>query len=327
MFESADLAHQVKKSLYKREEPKLREQLLAAQSGVLEDGSFTVLILIAGVQGARRGQTANLLDEWIDPRHVQTRGFGERRQDEGERPEAWRYWNALPRKGSIGVFFGAWHTEPIMRRVHGETSDDEFAHEIAQVSRLERMLADEGVLLLNYWFHISKAEQKKRLKKAREKLEAPYKKFVAVSEAFLRRTATPEAPWTVIPGYDARYRALTFGRHVLAAIGTRLAGKTHKRALPAPAPRVPPADDLNVIRALRLSQPLSKSEYQDELDKWQARLTALSQKKPMRRVSVVAVFEGNDAAGKGGAIRRVTSALDARIYDTIAIAAPTAEEP
>jgi len=326
MFESANLAHQVKKSLYKREEAKLREQLLAAQSGVLEDGSFAALILIAGVQGAGRGQTVNLLNEWIDPRHVQTRGFGEPTQDERERPEAWRYWNALPPKSKIGVFFGAWHSEPIMRRVRGETSDDEFAHEIAQVSRLERMLADEGVLLLKYWFHISKAEQKKRLKQAHEKLEAPYKKFVAVSEAFLRRTSTPEAPWTVIPGFDARYRALAFGRHLLAAIDTRLAGKTHKRAMPAPAPRVPPPDGLNVIRALRLSQPMSKSQFHDELDKWQGRLTALSQKKSMRRVSVVALFEGNDAAGKGGAIRRVTSALDARLYDTIAIAAPTDEE-
>jgi polyphosphate:AMP phosphotransferase len=326
MFESANLAHQVKKSLYKREEAKLREQLLAAQSGVLEDGSFAVLILIAGVQGAGRGQTVNLLNEWIDPRHVQTRGFGEPTQDERERPEAWRYWIALPPKRRIGVFFGAWHSEPIMRRVRGETSDDEFAHEIAQVSRLERMLADEGVLLLKYWFHISKAEQKKRLKQAHEKLEAPYKKFVAVSEAFLRRTSTPEAPWTVIPGFDARYRALAFGRHLLAATNTRLAGKTHKRAMPAPAPRVPPPDGLNVIRALRLSQPMSKSQYRDELDKWQGRLTALSQKKSMRRVSVVALFEGNDAAGKGGAIRRVTSALDARIYDTIPVAAPTDEE-
>src|SRR6266478_7445941 len=124
MFESANLAHEVKKSLYKREEPKLRDALLEAQSGVLADGSFAVLVLIAGVQGAGRGQTVNLLNEWLDPRHVQTRGFGEPTQDERERPEAWRYWNALPPKSKIGVFFGAWHSEPIMRRVRGEASDD-----------------------------------------------------------------------------------------------------------------------------------------------------------------------------------------------------------
>ena len=327
MFESAVLDHRVSKPDYKRAEPKLREQLLEAQTRVLEDKRFAVLILMAGVQGAGRGETVNLLNEWMDPRHVQTRGFGEPTQDERERPAAWRYWNALPPKGKIGVFFGAWHTEPILRRVAGETSDDEFAHEIAEVSRLEKMLADEGVLLLKYWFHIPKSEQKKRLRKAHEKLEAPYKKFVAVSEAFLRRTSTPEAPWTVIPGVDARYRALTFGRHLLAAIDARLARDERRKPLAARVgPRVLSTDGLNVIRALRLSQPMDKAGYRDALDKWQGRLTQLSQKKAMRKASVVAVFEGNDAAGKGGAIRRVTSALDARLYDTISVAAPSEEE-
>jgi len=327
MFESANLDHRVGKPDYKRAEPKLREALLEAQTRVLDDKGFAVLILMAGVQGAGRGETVNLLNEWMDPRHVQTRGFGEPTQDERERPAAWRYWNALPPKGKIGVFFGAWHTEPIMRRVRGESSDDEFAHEISEVSRLEKMLADEGVLLLKYWFHIPKTEQKKRLKKAHEKLEAPYRKFVAVSEAFLRRTSMPEAPWTVIPGVDARYRALTFGRHLLAAIEARLARDERRRPVAGRvAPRVLSSDGLNVIRALRLSQPMDRSEYRDALRRWQGRLTRLSQKKAMRKVSVVAVFEGNDAAGKGGAIRRVTRALDARVYDTIAIAAPTEEE-
>jgi len=326
MFESANLDHRVSKSSYRREEASLRERLLEAQSGLLADRSFAVLVLMAGVQGSGRGETVNLLNEWMDPRHVQTRGFGDPTQDERERPEAWRYWIALPPKGKVGVFFGAWHSDPILRRVRGEASDDEFAHEMAQVSRLEKMLTDEGVLLLKYWFHIPKAVQKKRLKRAHEKLEAPYKKFVAVSEAFLRRTSTPEAPWTVIPGIDARYRALTFGRHLLAAMEARLAGKTRKSAAAPRAPRVTPADNVNVIRALQLDQPMSKPQYEDELDKWQTRLARLSQKKRMRRVSVVAVFEGSDAAGKGGAIRRLTSSLDARLYDTIPTAAPTDEE-
>ena len=304
----------------------MRERLLEAQSGLLADKSFAVLILMAGVQGSGRGETVNLLNEWMDPRHVQTRGFGDPTQDERERPFAWRYWIALPPKGKIGVFFGAWHTDPILRRVRGEISDDQFAHEMAQVSRLEKMLTDEGVLLLKYWFHIPKPVQKKRLKRAHEKLEAPYKKFVTVSEAFLRRTSTLEAPWMVIPGVDARYRALTFGRHLHAAIKERLAGKARRRPPQRRARRVPPADSLNVIRALELDQPMSKPQYEEQLDKWQARLSRLSQKKRMRQLSVVAVFEGSDAAGKGGAIRRLTSALDARLYDTIPTAAPTDEE-
>jgi AMP-polyphosphate phosphotransferase len=326
MFESANLEHRIGKAAYQREEPKLRARLLKAQYDVLHEGRFAVLILVAGVQGAGRGETVNLLNEWIDPRHVRTRAFGEPTQDERERPPAWRYWNALPPKGKIGVLFGAWHSEPIMRRVQRDTSDDEFAHELAQIARLEKMLAEEGVLLLKYWFHVSKKAQKKRLKQARERPQAPYKRFVAVSEALLRRTSTPEAPWTVIPGSDARYRALTFGRHLAASLAERLARKARLPRAPQAKPGVSPADGMNVIRALELDRPLAKSAYEGELDKWQRRLSALSQKKAMKRVAVVALFEGNDAAGKGGALRRVTSALDARLYDTIPVGAPSEEE-
>ena len=142
MFESADLEHRVAKAAYRREEPKLRAALLNAQYDVKEDGRFPVLILIAGVAGAGRGETVNLLNEWMDPRHLATHAFADPSDEELERPEQWRYWKVLPPKGRLGIFFGAWHNGPILRRVRGATSDDAFAHEIAEVARLEQMLCD-----------------------------------------------------------------------------------------------------------------------------------------------------------------------------------------
>ena len=91
-------------------------------------------------------------------------------------------------------------------------------------------------------------------------------------------------------------------------------------------PLLPQIDKLNVIRALQLDQALSKQEYEKQLEQWQGRLNVLFRDPRLRQMSVVAVFEGNDAAGKGGAIRRVTRALDARGYQTISVAAPTEEE-
>jgi polyphosphate:AMP phosphotransferase len=327
VFETANLHHRIGKSAYRREEAALREQLLEAQYDLKKNGSFAVLILIAGVQGSGRGETVNLLNEWMDPRHIVTHAFPEPTQEERERPEQWRYWKALPPEGRIGVFFGAWHAGPIMRRVKGDTSDSQFAQEIAQVSRLEKMLCDEGMLLLKYWFHVTKKKQQKRLEQAREKPEAPYQKFVAVSEAFLRRTSTAQAPWIIIPGTQAHYRDLTLGRHLRTALRERLDAKPDARAA---AGRTPPllAPDarLNILRALTLDQPLSKAAYKPELARWQARLNLLSRKRSFGSMAVVAVFEGNDAAGKGGAIRRVTRALDARLYHTVSVAAPTEEE-
>jgi len=339
MFESANLDHRIDKDAYKREEPRLREALLQAQYDLKENGRFPVLILIAGVEGAGKGETVNLLNEWMDPRHIFTHAFPEPSDEERERPPIWRYWRALPPKGKIGVFFGAWHTLPVVQRVQGVIGEAEFSYQINEILRFEKMLCDEGVLLLKYWFHLSKPQQKKRLKQLEKDPDTRwrvtdlewkyfdlYKKFVRVCEPFLRKTSTGEAPWIVVPGADARYRYLTVGRHLLAAMRERLDEKPVGRLPDRNPPLLPPADKLNVLRALKLDQPMTRDKYHDELLHWQGRLNRLSRDARFRRCSVAIVFEGNDAAGKGGAIRRVTQALDARFYHNISVAAPTEEE-
>ncbi|MCW5702565.1 MAG: polyphosphate:AMP phosphotransferase [Bradyrhizobium sp.] len=340
MFESAKLKHRVNPVTFKREEKKLREALLDAQIDLLEQRRFPVLVLIAGVEGAGKGETVNLLNEWMDPRHIHTHGFGPPSDEERERPANWRFWRALPPKGQIGVFFGAWHTMPIVQRVMGQIDDGEFASSVADIRRLERMLCDEGVLLVKYWFHLSKGQQKKRLhaleKDPRTRWRVTdlewdyfklYDRFIEVCDPFLRETSTGEAPWIVVPGVDPRYRALTVGRHLLATLRQRLkdggeSSRPARKALPLPAPR----DSVNVLSKLVLDQQLTRAEYRKELEKWQGRLNSLARDPRMKQLSVVAVFEGNDSAGKGGAIRRVTQALDARFYDTVSVAAPTEEE-
>ncbi len=341
MFESAKLKHHVSPVAFKREEKKLREALLEAQIDLLEQRKFPVLILIAGVEGAGKGETVNLLNEWMDPRHIHTHGFRLPSDEERERPPNWRFWRALPPKGQIGVFFGAWHTMPIVQRVMGQIDEGEFAGAVADIRRLEKMLCDEGVLLVKYWFHLSKGQQKKRLhaleKDPRTRWRVTdvewdyfklYDRFIKVCDPFLRETSTGEAPWIVVPGVDPRYRALTVGRHLLATMRQRLdadrdsSKSAKKKALPLPAPR----DSVNVLSKLELDQKMTRPNYRKELEKWQGRLNHLARDPRMKQLSVVAVFEGNDSAGKGGAIRRMTQALDARFYDTVSVAAPTEEE-
>jgi AMP-polyphosphate phosphotransferase len=339
MFESASLSHRVAKAAYRREEPKLREALLNAQYDLKQNGKFATLILIAGVEGAGKGETVNLLNAWMDPRHIEVSGFAEPSDEESERPRVWRYWRALPPKGKIGMFFGAWHTQPIVDRVTGRIGAGQFDQHIGEILRLERMLVDEGVLLLKFWFHLSKAQQKKRLRELEKDpvtswrvtrndwdLFRRYDDFTAVCEPFVRKTSTGEAPWLVVSGADPRYRSLTVGRTLLAALRERLDEKPVARLPDRNPPLLPQIDKLNVIRALQLDQALSKQEYEKQLEQWQGRLNMLFRDPRLRQMSVVAVFEGSDAAGKGGAVRRVTRALDARGYQTISVAAPTEEE-
>ena len=339
MFESASLSHRIEKAAYKREEPKLRQALLNAQYDLKQNGKFATLILIAGVEGAGKGETVNLLNEWMDPRHIEVSGFADPSDEESERPRVWRYWRGLPPKGKIGMFFGAWHTQPIVDRVTGRIGAGQFDQHIGEILRLERMLVDEGVLLLKFWFHLSRAQQKKSLRELEKdpatswrvtkrdwELFKHYDDFSAVCEPFVRKTSTGEAPWLVVSGADPRYRSLTVGRTLLAALRERLDAKPGGRLRDRSPPLLPQVDKLNVLRALQLDQTLSKKSYNKELEQWQGRLNKLFRDPRLKQMSVVAVFEGNDAAGKGGAIRRVTQALDARGYQTISVAAPTEEE-
>jgi polyphosphate:AMP phosphotransferase len=187
--------------------------------------------------------------------------------------------------------------------------------------------------------HLSKKAQRKRFEhlesdpatawrvnKQDWKNHARYDRFREISERSLRETNTAEAPWTVVEATDARYRNLTVGRTLLDAVTLRL--ERGKRAVPlrAAPPPAAPIDARNVVEELDLSKSVSEARYKKKLPLLQGRLNALARAKPFRDMAVIALFEGNDAAGKGGAIRRVTAALDARSYDVAPIAAPTEEE-
>jgi polyphosphate:AMP phosphotransferase len=339
MFESAELGHQIDKATYEREEPRLREALLNAQYDLGQAKRFPVIIVIGGVDGAGKGETVNLLNEWMDPRHILTHAFPEPSDEERERPRMWRYWRALPPRGKIGVLFGAWHTQPIVDRVYGRTGKAELTEAIAEIVRFEKMLTDEGALILKFWFHLSKDQQRKRLKSlekdpktrwrvtdtdwARYKI---YDKFRKVSEEFLRNTSKAEAPWLVVEGTDARYRALTVGRLLLEAMRERLSEKSVKHLPDKTPPMLPAIDRRDMLKALDLKASITKKSYDRELERWQGRLNLLSRDKAFKSLSVIIVFEGQDAAGKGGAIRRITGALDARHYQGIPVAAPSEEE-
>ncbi len=338
MFDSANLDHVVDKATFDREAPKLREALLNAQYD-LSQKKISVLILVAGVEGAGKSETVNMLNEWMDPRHISTSAFGSPSDEERERPPMYRFWRALPPRGKIGIFFGGWHTEPILGRVLGSTSRAELDQRIAEILRFERMLSDEGVLVLKFWHHLTKEQQRKRLKSLSKdprtrwrvtetdwKYFKLYDRFARVAEGFTRHTSTGECPWIVVSGADARYRTLTVAQTVLAAMRERLDEKPSKHLPDRNPPLLPPVDKKNVLRALTLDRPMTKKKYETELAEWQGKLALLSRHPKFKKSSVVCVFEGNDAAGKGGAIRRVTGALDARFYSTVPVAAPTEEE-
>lgn len=338
MFESAELGHKIDKERYRKDVPELREALLNAQLD-LSGADFPVIIIIAGVDGAGKGETVNILNEWMDPRHIQTNALDAPTDEELERPAMWRFWRALPPKGKIGIFFGSWYSAPIVDHVMHNTKNAELDQSMERIIRFEKMLTDEGALILKFWFHLSKEAQRKRLKSLEKDPHTRwrvtpadwehfklYDRFRKVSEHALRQTSTGEAPWTIVEGTDPRYRYLTVGKAVLNGLRQRLDAESGKVQPATVPPSIPAIDDLLLIRSLDLGKSLSREKYEDELDEWQRKLALLTRHENFGNISVVTVFEGNDAAGKGGSIRRITSALDARQYRVVPVAAPTEDE-
>lgn len=338
MFESAEVGHFIDKKTFRQEEELLRQELLAAQNALRELGKFPVVLLISGVDGAGKGETISTLYEWMDPRYLSTLAFADPSDEERERPYMWRYWRALPPKGRIGIFSGSWYSIPITQRIEREMTRGELDNRLDQINRFESMLVNEGALVLKFWFHLSKEGQKVRLKKLEKdprtawrvtKLSwdrtKTYDDLLDVAGHVLRVSNTAWAPWIIVDGTDDNYRNLRVGKALLDALKQRLESPKAPSVAVAP-PIVPRIDDRNVITALDLGQTLTTKEYDRELAKWQGRLSSLSRDKRFAKRSLVLAFEGMDAAGKGGAIRRITTALDPRQYQIVPIAAPSDEE-
>ena len=337
MFESALIEHKLAKEEYARAEPELRTKLIEVQLDLIERKDFATVILVTGMDGAGKSEVIHKLLEWLDPRHVRVAAYGDPDDTERTRPRMWRYWRDLPPRGDVSVVFGSWYSEPLRERVASKDGGaSRFERELATINRFEEMLSSEGVLLLKFLLVVSAKEQKRRLDALAKRTGGASRALEEwagikhqgrarpIVEEMVRRTSTAAAPWNVLPCDDPEYRDLSFGRTVLAALEARRA------AAPPVVPSAPAVianvDRRNLLDTLDLGLALDKDDGKKRLRAAQLELLEQSQRKTFRERALVVVFEGHDAAGKGGAIRRVTMALDPRQLRIYPVAAPTDEE-
>ena len=196
----------------------------------------------------------NLLNEWMDPRWLLTRAYGQPSEEERERPEYWRFWRDLPPKGRIGFFLSAWYSRPLIDWVRRRSNRAEFGAQLDEIVDFERTLTADGALILKFWMHLDKASQKARLKKleknpltrwrvTKEQWQnwKLYGRFIDSAEEMITRTSLAAATWTIVEGADERYRSLTLATMVRDAILKRLAE--------------PPGDAIRLHRDSTLQKP------------------------------------------------------------------------
>ena len=322
---------QVSKQEYDEQVEALRTKLLTVQYE-LRDAGFPFILVISG-EDDLAGRVVNRLHEWMDSRLIRTAAFLPPSDEESERPFFWRFWRALPARGRTGIYVQGWTTQSAVRRITGSMSDKKLKRRIEHIRAFERMLVDEGGVVLKIFIRPSEAMSEERLLENEQhvnvwtaggyarKIAKDYKANKALVAEIADATSTEAAPWYVLPGEYPRSLELAIGDLIYDTLSQRL-----QEERPALAVASGPAEIPDALGGVDLGLTITDEDYKKRLRKWQERFAELTRQAYEQRRSTVIALEGWDAAGKGGVIRRLTAAMDAALYRVIPISAPTEHE-
>ena len=341
MLELVDLTKAIDKETYNETFPGLEIQLGHVQRAALAAG-VPVIVVFEGWDAAGKGTIINRLTQALDPRGFKVHPVNAPNDTERLHPWMWRFWRKLPGDGSFAIFDRSWYGRVLVGRMEGHVKKAAWEQAYQDIQEFERQLADSGAVTVKFWLHIDRKTQRKRFKaiakndvtswkvgKEEWKQHKSYSKWVEAIEEMLQRTGTAYAPWTVVEATQSRFVRVkvfeTIVQQVQNELGRRKAAPT-TRPKPMPKPKASPTRRKTILDRLDLTLKLERDDYERQLDELQDRLFHLEHDLYVARVPAVIVYEGSDAGGKGGNIRRLTRGLDPRGYEVVPIAAPTKEE-
>ena len=337
MLEKIDLSVKVDKADYKKAMEEMEEKLGLLQRQCKEAG-IPVMILFDGMGAAGKGVQINRLIQVMDPRGFTVYASNRPTEEEQYRPFLWSYWTKTPAKGRIAIFDRSWYRRVQVDRFDGLTEDHELPSAFQDIASFEKQLSDDGTVIIKLFLYISKEEQKKRFKKLAASKETAwrvsdadwvrnkeYDRYLRINEEMLEQTDTEYAPWTIIEATDKNYAAMKIMSTVTRRLEYELEQRKEEKAGAKSQKKAATHGDKyknGVLSGVDLSKRLTQSKYKKELDELQKKLEILHSEIYRLRIPVVIGFEGWDAGGKGGAIRRLTSKLDPRGYEVNPTASP-----
>ena len=335
MLEKIDLSKKMDKDTYKQVIGEQSERLGLLQRE-LRTAGIPVMIVFEGMGAAGKGTQINRLIQAMDPRGFEVFANSKATEEEQLRPFLWRFWTKTPADGRIAIFDRSWYRQVTIERFDGQIKEKNLPEAFQDILSFERQLDDGGMVIIKLFLYISQEEQKKRFKKLEDSKETSwrvtkddwrrnkeYDRYLEINEEMLQKTDTERAPWSIIEATDKDYAAAK----IMTLVADRFEAALREKAAPKPeVSEKPPVKEERyqngVLSGVDLTKTLTKEEYKKEIDRLQKRLEFLHSEIYRLRIPVVLGFEGWDAGGKGGAIKRLTSHLDPRGYRVNPTASP-----
>jgi polyphosphate:AMP phosphotransferase len=334
MLEKVDLNLSLDKKKYKARMAELSDRLAALQQTV-KALKIPIIIAFEGWSASGKGTMIKRIVHPLDPRQFKVYAMDKLSEEAVMRPFLWSYWVKTPAKGLITILDKSWSRGMLPDGLRPLTEKEKASY-YYDVNAFERQLHDDGTLLLKFFLHISREEQKARLRAlernpatkwrvdASDKNQnANYDKLLPIYENMIHNTSGAASPWSIIEGNDMRYAAVKILDILVARVEAEIARKQSHAPLNA-EPAEPPR--ISILRSCTFEETISDEDYKKQLETLQAQMADLGYAMYAKRKSVVIVYEGWDAAGKGGNIKRLTELIDPRGYEVAPIAAPTPEE-
>jgi len=338
MLEKIDLKKKCQGKEYKARLEEESAKLSVLQRQCKEAG-IPVIIVFEGFGAAGKGTQINRLIQAMDPRGFSVYTSNKESEDERLHPFLWRYWTKIPAKGRFAIFDRSWYRRVLVDRFDKITKKEELPSAFHDILSFERQLTDDGTVIIKFFLYISKEEQKKRFKLLEDSRETAWKvteadwkrnkeysEYLKINEEMLEKTDTDYAPWVIVEAMDKNYAALKIISSVTARLEKELEKKAALTKSEKKAAKVVDKYKSGVLSGVDLSKALSNKEYKQKLDSLQKKMEILHSELYRLRIPVVICFEGWDAGGKGGAIKRLTSHMDPRGYQVNPTASPNDTE-
>jgi AMP-polyphosphate phosphotransferase len=243
MLESVDLTLALDKSVYAQELPIVQSQLRALQIELAERRR-PIMIVYEGWDAAGKGGNIVRLTERLDPRFFTVYGIGKPTQEELDRHYLWRFWTKIPARNHLVILDRSWYGRVLVERVEGFATEAEWCRAYGEINAFEKLLIDDGMLIIKFWLHISREEQLLRFERRLQdpakrwkmndedwRNRAKWPQYEAAVEDMLRLTHTEVAPWVVVEGNDKRWARIKVLRTVVERFRQALAAEQEAGAI------------------------------------------------------------------------------------------------